>query len=124
MRSMMRTRAFSSSSDDDDSLEQGAQRPGGSVRTGTQSDLPAATGGNPSGSLGVEARRLMGPGEGEKGKEARRTPESQHKEAPPAAACVAHEEAERGALQQAHTQRDELARALELALAESEQLKR
>ena len=124
MRSMMRTRAFSSSSDDDDSPEQGAQRPGGSVRSRTQSDLPAATGESPSGSLGVEARRLMGPGEGEKGQEARLTPESQRKEPPPVAACVAHEEAERGALQEAHTQRDELARALELALAESEQLKR
>jgi hypothetical protein len=90
---MMRTRAFSSSSDDDDSPEQGAQRPGGSVRSGTQSDLPAATSESPSGSLGVEARRLMGPGEGEKGQEARLTPESQRKEPPPVAACVAHEEA-------------------------------
>ena len=123
MRSMMRTRAFSSSSDDDDSPEQGAQRPGRSLRLSAQSGLPAATSGSPSGSLGVEARRLILPGEGEKGREAERrlTPESQRKEAPP---CVAHAEAEGGALQEAHTQRDELARALELALVESEHLKR
>ena len=102
---MMRTRAFSSSSDEDDAPAQGA-------RSGAHAGSPSVAG-TPSGSLGVEARRLSE-------HDGSSAPESQRGDAPSSASA----EAERGWLQEVHRQRDGLAQALELALAEAEQLKR
>lgn len=110
MRSMMRTRAFSSSSDEDDAPAQGA-------RSGAHAGSPSVAG-TPSGSLGVEARRLSE-------HDGSSAPDSQRGDAPSSASAGgADGEAERGWLQEVHRQRDGLAQALELALAEAEQLKR